>query len=225
MSSKTVTALSSPTRLQRSHVRRRAHPQGQRSRWSGRTFDVGTLAQITGYARLPDGRYLLEVEGTNAVPDRRDGRQRLVSDGAVSWLPEADRQLRRRARCVGRCRRGSSTSYRFAAATATCPCICRPIRSRARTCRVAAADRPAGEATTARARHGGGRLGAEGEILRREFALARPPAGCGASPLQHVLDLLARARRLDLAVVHERQLAVGCRRTASRVGRGSVSSA
>src|SRR5260221_10712633 len=25
--------------------------------------DVGTLARISGYARLPDGRYLLEVEG------------------------------------------------------------------------------------------------------------------------------------------------------------------
>ena len=49
---------------------------------------VGTLAKISGYARLPDGRYLLEVEGT-----RRFKIDSPVSNGSypaakVSWLPE-----------------------------------------------------------------------------------------------------------------------------------------
>lgn len=50
--------------------------------------DVGTLARIAGYARLPDGRYLLEVEGT-----RRFRIDRILEDGPyprgeVTWLPE-----------------------------------------------------------------------------------------------------------------------------------------
>lgn len=49
---------------------------------------VGTAAHVAGYARLPDGRYLLEVEG-----DRRFRIVGLDSNGsypsvAVDWLPE-----------------------------------------------------------------------------------------------------------------------------------------
>lgn len=43
---------------------------------SDRTFDVGVIAGIVGYARLPDGRYLLEIEGGQrfSISDmRRDG--------------------------------------------------------------------------------------------------------------------------------------------------------
>ncbi len=49
---------------------------------------VGTAATIAGYARLPDGRYLLEVEGT-----RRFRIDAMSSNGSypsatVDWLPE-----------------------------------------------------------------------------------------------------------------------------------------
>ncbi len=55
---------------------------------SAEPHPVGTLAKISGYARLPDGRYLLEVEGT-----RRFQIDSPVSNGSypaakVSWLPE-----------------------------------------------------------------------------------------------------------------------------------------
>jgi Lon protease-like protein len=49
---------------------------------------VGTSARVAGYARLPDGRYLLEVEGS-----RRFRIVRMDSNGSypkatVEWLPE-----------------------------------------------------------------------------------------------------------------------------------------
>lgn len=49
---------------------------------------IGTAATIAGYARLPDGRYLLEVEGT-----RRFTIESMSSNGSypaaeVAWLPE-----------------------------------------------------------------------------------------------------------------------------------------
>jgi uncharacterized protein len=50
--------------------------------------DVGTLARIGGYARLPDGRYLLEVEGTRRfkiVSHRRHGS---YPTARVTWLPD-----------------------------------------------------------------------------------------------------------------------------------------
>lgn len=53
------------------------------------SHDIGTLARIAGYARLPDGRYLLEVEGT-----RRFRIEATHSNGSypaayVAWLPES----------------------------------------------------------------------------------------------------------------------------------------
>jgi Lon protease-like protein len=49
---------------------------------------IGTMAKIAGYARLPDGRYLLEVEGASRF--RIDA---VVTNGTypsahVDWLPE-----------------------------------------------------------------------------------------------------------------------------------------
>jgi len=49
---------------------------------------VGTLARIGGYARLPDGRYLLELEGTKRfriIDSRSNGSYPLAR---VEWLHE-----------------------------------------------------------------------------------------------------------------------------------------
>jgi uncharacterized protein len=49
---------------------------------------IGTLARITGYARLPDGRYLLEVEGTKRfriIDMRNNGTYPLAR---VEWMHE-----------------------------------------------------------------------------------------------------------------------------------------
>lgn len=45
-------------------------------------YDVGTMATIAGYARLPDGRYLLEVEGCR--------RCQVVSVNGSGPYPQAD---------------------------------------------------------------------------------------------------------------------------------------
>jgi len=50
---------------------------------------VGTLATISGYARLPDGRYLLEVEGTRrfSIASHRDKGD--YPTARVEWLTES----------------------------------------------------------------------------------------------------------------------------------------
>jgi Lon protease-like protein len=74
--------------------------------------EIGTLAKIAGYARLPDGRYLLEVEGT-----RRFRIESAASNGSypaanVVWLSEPIGNF-------GQARRASEevaqlfTTYRF----------------------------------------------------------------------------------------------------------------
>jgi hypothetical protein len=50
--------------------------------------DIGTLAYIAGYARLPDGRYLLEVEGTRRFRIRGVHVNGSYPSAAVEWLPE-----------------------------------------------------------------------------------------------------------------------------------------
>jgi Lon protease-like protein len=52
------------------------------------TFDIGTLAQIAGYARLPDGRYLLEVEGTKRFRIESTGETDGYPSAGVSWMNE-----------------------------------------------------------------------------------------------------------------------------------------
>lgn len=49
---------------------------------------VGTLARIAGYARLPDGRYLLEVEGTRRFRIRSVEENCSYPSASVSWLHE-----------------------------------------------------------------------------------------------------------------------------------------
>ncbi len=49
---------------------------------------IGTLAQITGYARLPDGRYLLEVEGTRRFRIGNTHQNGSYPSAKVEWLPE-----------------------------------------------------------------------------------------------------------------------------------------
>lgn len=49
---------------------------------------VGTAALIAGYARLPDGRYLLEVEGTRRFRIDTAGSNGSYPSADVSWIPE-----------------------------------------------------------------------------------------------------------------------------------------
>lgn len=49
---------------------------------------VGTLAQITGYACLPDGRYLLEVEGSTRFEIDRCKQNGSYPSASVRWLAE-----------------------------------------------------------------------------------------------------------------------------------------
>lgn len=49
---------------------------------------VGTAATIAGYARLPDGRYLLEVEGTRRFRIESTTANGSYPAGHVEWLPE-----------------------------------------------------------------------------------------------------------------------------------------
>ncbi|MGH2758105.1 MAG: LON peptidase substrate-binding domain-containing protein [Actinomycetota bacterium] len=49
---------------------------------------VGTSALIAGYARLPDGRYLLEVEGTRRFRIDATSSNGSYPSADVSWLPE-----------------------------------------------------------------------------------------------------------------------------------------
>jgi Lon protease-like protein len=52
------------------------------------THDVGTLAQVMGYAKLPDGRYLLEVEGTKRFRITRSRRGGPFPAADVTFLPD-----------------------------------------------------------------------------------------------------------------------------------------
>jgi Lon protease-like protein len=60
-------------------TRREAHPT---------SYDVGTSARVAGYARLPDGRYLLEVEGTRRFHIRGVEANGSYPSATVDWLPE-----------------------------------------------------------------------------------------------------------------------------------------
>ena len=50
---------------------------------------VGTLAHISGYARLPDGRYLLEVEGTRRFRIESRIEKGDYPTARVTWLTES----------------------------------------------------------------------------------------------------------------------------------------
>lgn len=49
---------------------------------------VGTSARVAGYARLADGRYLLEVEGTRRFRIRNVEASSSYPSASVDWLPE-----------------------------------------------------------------------------------------------------------------------------------------
>lgn len=49
---------------------------------------VGTAATIAGYARLPDGRYLLEVEGTRRFRIETTSSNGSYPSAYVTWLSE-----------------------------------------------------------------------------------------------------------------------------------------
>lgn len=51
-------------------------------------YDTGTLAHIMGHARLPDGRYLLEVEGHRRFRLHSLNGALPYQEATVSWLPE-----------------------------------------------------------------------------------------------------------------------------------------
>lgn len=50
---------------------------------------IGTLAHISGYARLPDGRYLLEVEGSKRFRIESRKETTTYPTARVTWLPES----------------------------------------------------------------------------------------------------------------------------------------
>lgn len=50
---------------------------------------VGTAATIAGYARLPDGRYLLEVEGTRRFRITTESANGSYPTAFVEWIPES----------------------------------------------------------------------------------------------------------------------------------------
>lgn len=52
-------------------------------------YPVGTAAKIAGYARLPDGRYLLEVEGTRRFKILTESANGSYPTAHVQWLPES----------------------------------------------------------------------------------------------------------------------------------------
>jgi Lon protease-like protein len=52
------------------------------------THAIGTLAQISGYAKLPDGRYLLEVEGTQRFRIHGSHREGSYPTAEVSFMSE-----------------------------------------------------------------------------------------------------------------------------------------
>jgi len=52
------------------------------------TRAIGTLAQISGYAKLPDGRYLLEVEGTQRFRVHRSHADGSYPTAEVSFMSE-----------------------------------------------------------------------------------------------------------------------------------------
>jgi Lon protease-like protein len=49
---------------------------------------VGTSARVAGYARLPDGRYLLEVEGSRRFEILKMESNGSYPSATVEWLPE-----------------------------------------------------------------------------------------------------------------------------------------
>ena len=60
-----------------------------RAAGAAETHAIGTLAQISGYARLPDGRYLLEVEGTRRFRLDATRAGGAYPTARVSWLSES----------------------------------------------------------------------------------------------------------------------------------------
>lgn len=50
---------------------------------------IGTLAHISGYARLPDGRYLLEVEGSRRFRIESHKQNGSYPTARVTWLTES----------------------------------------------------------------------------------------------------------------------------------------
>ena len=62
--------------------------QGREVGGPAKPHRIGTLAQITGYAKLPDGRYLLEVEGTRRFRITNSQQNGSYPSGRVHWLAE-----------------------------------------------------------------------------------------------------------------------------------------
>ena len=62
--------------------------QGAEVGGPAKPFRIGTLAHISGYARLPDGRYLLEVEGTRRFRITQSLQNGSYPSARVHWLAE-----------------------------------------------------------------------------------------------------------------------------------------
>jgi hypothetical protein len=73
------------------HGRELVRRSGGVPRTSGpaESHDIGTLARISGYAKLPDGRYLLEVEGTKRFRIESSRDKGPYPTARVTWLTES----------------------------------------------------------------------------------------------------------------------------------------
>ena len=63
--------------------------QGREVEGPAEPHRVGTLAHISGYARLPDGRYLLEVEGSRRFRIESHKHSGEYPTARVTWLTES----------------------------------------------------------------------------------------------------------------------------------------
>jgi uncharacterized protein len=133
--------------------------------------DIGTLAKIAGYARLPDGRYLLEVEGTRRFKIESAAENGSYPAADVEWLAEPIgnfAQARRASEEVARL----FTSYRFQNGDGDLP-VHLPVDPVSRSYVVASLLRidPFEKQRLLEAETAAERLEAEAHILRREIAV------------------------------------------------------
>jgi Lon protease-like protein len=132
---------------------------------------IGTLAKISGYARLPDGRYLLEVEGTRRFQIESSVRNGSYPAARVSWLPEPIGNFAR-ARVASSEVARLFRLYRAHNGDGDLP-VHLPVDPVVRSYVIASLLRidPPAKQRLLEAESAADRLGAEVEILRREIAL------------------------------------------------------
>lgn len=132
---------------------------------------VGTAAAITGHARLPDGRYLLEVEGTRRFRITGATGNGTYPSAVVEWLPESIGNFARARRAGDEVERLFS-AYRVCCGDGDLP-VRLPVDPIARSYVVASLLRvgPPEKQELLELPEADERLEAECAVLRREIAL------------------------------------------------------